>query len=40
MTINRDETSELWLFFAVTFAFSWLFWVPDALAAQEGALCS
>lgn len=40
MTINRDDNRQLWLFFAVTFAFSWLFWIPNALAAQEGALLS
>lgn len=38
MTIDRDETRELGLFFAVTFAFSWLFWILNALAAQGVAL--
>ena len=34
MTIQRNTNRQLWLFFAVTFAFSWLLWIPNALAAQ------
>lgn len=30
--------SHLWLFFAVTYAFTWLFWIPQALLARGVAL--
>lgn len=37
----KNETnglSQAWLFFAVTYAFSWLFWIPNALVARGVAL--
>jgi membrane protease YdiL (CAAX protease family) len=37
MSIKADGLS-VWLFFAVAYAFSWLFWIPDALAAQGFSL--
>ena len=27
--------SSMWVFVLITFGFSWLFWVPDALIAQN-----
>lgn len=38
MTIRRDNNRPVWWFFVVTFAFSWLFWIPNALAVQGVAL--
>ncbi len=39
MTARSSETTQtLWLFFLITFAFSWLFWIPQALEAQGMAL--
>ncbi|MFQ3633761.1 type II CAAX prenyl endopeptidase Rce1 family protein [Roseiflexus sp.] len=32
--IKHNDHNHVWLFFAVTYAFSWAFWIPDALAAQ------
>lgn len=34
MTIKNDDHNRVWLFFAVTYAFSWVFWIPNALVAQ------
>ncbi len=31
---NNFEIRSLWLFFAITYAFSWMFWIPDALIAN------
>jgi uncharacterized protein len=31
-TIVTTQKQDLWLFFAIAYAFSWLFWIPDALA--------
>jgi len=31
---NKFEKRSLWLFFAITYVFSWLFWIPDALMAN------
>lgn len=39
----KNETnglSQAWLFFAVAFAFSWTFWIPNVLAVQGVALPS
>lgn len=39
----KNEThglSQAWWFFVATFAFSWLFWIPNALTAQGVALPS
>jgi len=33
--IQKSETKNLFLFFLIAFAFSWLFWIPKALIAQE-----
>lgn len=38
MTIKPDDHERVWLFFAVAYAFSWAFWIPNALAAQGVAL--
>lgn len=40
MKNETNRLSQVWLFFAVTFAFSWAFWIPNALAAQGVALPS
>lgn len=34
MTIKVDDNKRLWLFFVVTFAFSWVFWIPNSLTAH------
>lgn len=31
---ETNDISQAWWFFAVAFAFSWAFWIPNALAAQ------
>ncbi len=33
MTTNRPP-ERVWLFFGLAYSFSWLFWIPNALAAQ------
>lgn len=38
MTTKIDDYKRVWWFFVVTYAFSWIFWVPNALAAQGAAL--
>lgn len=38
MTIRIDDDKRVWLFFAIAYAFSWVFWIPNALAAQGVAL--
>jgi hypothetical protein len=35
MKQNRSENRNLWLFFLITFAWSWLFWIPKALVSQD-----
>lgn len=34
MLTKTNESQQAWVFFAVTFFFSWLFWIPNALVAQ------
>jgi CAAX protease family protein len=34
MTIKNKSLNSVWLFFAVAYAFSWIFWIPNALAAH------
>lgn len=29
------QKSNVWIFMLVAYGFSWLFWIPDALIAQE-----
>lgn len=31
---SRLQSRSLWLFLLITFAFSWIFWIPKALATQ------
>lgn len=31
---SKSGDRNLWLFFIITYAFSWLFWIPEALAAK------
>lgn len=38
MRIRVDNAQQAWQFFAVAFAFSWAFWIPNALAANGVAL--
>lgn len=38
MTIKTDDYKGLWLYFLVTYAFSWAFWIPNALAAHGVAI--
>jgi len=33
-TQAKSDDRNLWLFFIIAYAFSWLFWIPDALAAN------
>ncbi|MGB9670525.1 MAG: type II CAAX prenyl endopeptidase Rce1 family protein [Halothiobacillaceae bacterium] len=40
MTIKMDDDKRVWLFFAVAYAFSWLFWIPNALVAHGVVLSS
>lgn len=34
MIIKNDDTRSVWWFFAAAYAFSWMFWIPKALAAH------
>jgi membrane protease YdiL (CAAX protease family) len=34
MNVKKNDMKHVWLFFAVAYAFSWIFWIPDALAAH------
>ena len=34
MTKKIDDYKRVWLFFLVAYAFSWVFWIPNALAAH------
>lgn len=34
MTGKMNDNKSLWWYFGVTFAFSWIFWIPNALVAQ------
>lgn len=34
MTIRANDSKGLWLYFLIAYAFSWAFWIPDALAAH------
>jgi membrane protease YdiL (CAAX protease family) len=34
MKQNKSEYQNLWLFFLISLAFSWLFWIPRALISQ------
>ncbi|MCS7222106.1 MAG: type II CAAX endopeptidase family protein [Anaerolineae bacterium] len=34
MTIKTDDYKGLWLYLLVSYAFSWTFWIPSALAAH------
>lgn len=38
MRVQVDDDRRAWQFFAVAFAFSWAFWIPNALAANGVAL--
>jgi uncharacterized protein len=38
MSTQTNERKQVWLFLLVTFAFSWIFWIPDALVANGVAL--
>jgi membrane protease YdiL (CAAX protease family) len=38
MTIKTDDYKGLWLYFLVAYAFSWVFWIPHALAAHGVAI--
>ena len=38
MTQKSGINKSLWLFFLLAYAFSWLFWIPQALAANGMAL--
>ncbi|GAP18500.1 type II CAAX endopeptidase family protein [Levilinea saccharolytica] len=40
MTGKMNDNKSLWWYFGVTFAFSWIFWIPNALAAQGISLPS
>jgi hypothetical protein len=35
---RTEYRRDLWLYFAIAFAFSWMFWVPNALVANGIAL--
>ena len=32
--VEANDTKRVWLFFVVAFAFSWLFWIPNALVVR------
>ncbi len=34
----QDDRQGLWLFFVIAYVFSWVFWIPEALAAHGMAL--
>lgn len=38
MHLQTDNSKPVWLFFLLAFAFSWIFWIPEAMAAQGVAL--
>jgi hypothetical protein len=38
MTVKIDDNKHLWLYFVVAYAFSWVFWIPNALVAHGVAL--
>jgi membrane protease YdiL (CAAX protease family) len=38
MATQIEDHKSVWLFFVITYAFSWLFWIPSALAAHGTAL--
>jgi membrane protease YdiL (CAAX protease family) len=38
MTVKIDDNKNLWLYFVVAYAFSWVFWIPNALVAHGVAL--
>jgi uncharacterized protein len=38
MSTQTNERKQVWLFLLVTFAFSWIFWIPNALIANGVAL--
>ncbi|MCX7852289.1 MAG: hypothetical protein N2383_05850, partial [Caldilineales bacterium] len=38
MTTKIDDYKRVWWFFGITYAFSWIFWIPNALAAHGTAL--
>lgn len=38
MTDKINDNKNLWLYFVIAYAFSWLFWIPNALAANGVAL--
>lgn len=38
MITTKDDSKYLWLFFVITYAFSWAFWIPGALAAHGVSL--
>lgn len=38
MTIGVNDYKRVWLFFLVAYAFTWVFWIPNALAARGVAL--
>lgn len=38
MSTQTNERKQVWLFLLVTFAFSWIFWIPNALVANGVAL--
>nr|MBC7244233.1 CPBP family intramembrane metalloprotease [Chloroflexota bacterium] len=38
MTVKVDDSKNLWLYFMITCAFSWIFWIPNALIVNGFAL--
>ena len=38
MRVQIDDNRYLWWYFAITYAFSWIFWIPNALMANGVAL--
>jgi membrane protease YdiL (CAAX protease family) len=34
MTVQIDDNKYLWAYFAIAYAFSWIFWIPNALVAN------
>lgn len=37
MSTSHSKRSNPWLFFALTYSWTWLFWIPAALMAQEAS---
>ena len=37
MSTSRSKCSNSWLFFALTYGWTWLFWIPAALIGQEAS---